>query len=77
MVVEELILGPREAVVLLSDEELYARFQGSIDASERQMLLSDLQTEQNILDSILEALVQRGIWDEVIRLEHIRNSLSS
>jgi len=27
--VEELILGPREAVALPSDEELYGRFQGS------------------------------------------------
>ena len=70
MAVDELILGSREAVVLLpSDEELYGRFQGSIDAGERQMLLSDLQTERNILDSFQEALVQRGIWDEVIRLE--------
>jgi len=67
--IEELILGPREARVLPSDEELYARFQGSINANERMMLLSDLQTERNILDSFLEALVHRGLWDEVIGLE--------
>jgi len=67
--VEELILGPREAMVLPSDEELYARFQGSISASERQMLLNDLQTERNILDSFLEVLVHGGVWDEVIGLE--------
>ena len=29
LAVEELILGPREAVALPSDEELYGRFQGS------------------------------------------------
>lgn len=69
MAVEELILGPREAMVLPSDEELYARFQGSINANERTMLLDDLQTERNILDSFLEALVHRGVWDEVIGLE--------
>jgi hypothetical protein len=67
--VEELILGPREAMVLPSDEELCARFRGSINANERQMLLSDLQTEQGILSSFLEALVQRGVWDEVVGLE--------
>jgi hypothetical protein len=67
--VEELILGPREATVLPSDEELCARFRGSINANERQMLLSDLQTEQGILSSFLEALVQRGVWDEVVGLE--------
>ena len=64
-----LILGPREAMVLPSDEELYARFQGSINADERQMLLSDLHAERNILDSFLEALVVRGMWDEVTKLE--------
>lgn len=69
MTVEGLILGPREAMVLPSDEELYARFQGSINANERQMLLSDLHAERNILDSFLEALVVRRVWDEVIELE--------
>ena len=69
MAVEELILGPREAMVLPSDEELYARFQGSITADERALLLSDLQTERNILDSFLEALVHRGVWGEVVELE--------
>lgn len=67
--VEGLILGPREAMVLPSDEELYARFQGSINANERQMLLSDLHAERNILDSFLGALVVRGVWAEVIELE--------
>jgi len=56
-------------MVLPSDEELYARFQGGINANERQMLLSDLRTERDILESFLEALVLRGVWDEVIGLE--------
>lgn len=69
MIVEGLILGPREAMVLPSDEELHARFQGSINANERQMLLHDLHVERNILDSFLEALVDRRVWEEVTELE--------
>jgi hypothetical protein len=72
--VEGLILGPREAMVLPSDEELYARFQGSINANERQALLSDLQTERNTLGSFLEALVNRGWWDEAVALERQERS---
>jgi len=43
----ELILGLREAMVLPSDEELYARFQASMSGNKWQMLLNDLQTERN------------------------------
>jgi len=69
LAVEDLILGPQEAIVLPSDEELHARFQGSISATERQMLLSDLHAERNILDSFLEALVGRRVFDQVTELE--------
>jgi len=56
-------------MVLQSDEELYSRFQASMSGNERQILLSYLQTEQGVLDTRLEALVHRGVWDEVVRSE--------
>ena len=56
-------------MVLPSDEELHARFQGSINANERQMLLRDLHAERYILEPFLEALVDRKVWEEVTKLE--------
>jgi len=61
--VEGLILVLREAMVLPPDEEQYARFQASMSGNERQMLLRDLQTERDVLDTRSEAPVHRGVRD--------------